>query len=110
MSAPGGWRRFAPVGTGARWGFLCASRAVGSPYACDWLLVLSGSSTVPVDGRRGLPRSHRRNGRVGGRTSFDNSRMRATAVPLVELAASLHGRAGEQERLLGLLDDARVGR
>src|SRR4051794_11404951 len=44
---------FAPVGTGPRWGVLCPSRAVGSPYACDWLLVLSGSSTVPVDGRRG---------------------------------------------------------
>jgi DNA-binding CsgD family transcriptional regulator len=35
--------------------------------------------------------------------------MRATAVPLVEVAASLHGRTGEQERLLGLLGDARVG-
>src|ERR671910_764725 len=36
--------------------------------------------------------------------------MRATAVPLVEVAASLHGRTVEQERLLGLLGDARVGR
>jgi len=36
--------------------------------------------------------------------------MRATAVPLVEVAASLHGRTVEQERLLGLLADARVGR
>ena len=35
--------------------------------------------------------------------------MRATAVPLVEVAASLHGRTVEQERLLGLLGDARVG-
>src|SRR3954453_2729776 len=35
--------------------------------------------------------------------------MRATTVPLVEVAASLHGRPGEQERLLGLLGDARVG-
>ena len=36
--------------------------------------------------------------------------MRATAMPLVDVAASLHGRTAEQERLLGLLDDARVGR
>ncbi|HVL61874.1 MAG TPA: ATP-binding protein, partial [Microbacterium sp.] len=35
--------------------------------------------------------------------------MRATAVPLVEVAASLHGRTVEQERLLALLGDARVG-
>src|SRR5215208_2608730 len=35
--------------------------------------------------------------------------MRATAVPLVDVAASLHGRAGEQERLLALLGNARVG-
>src|SRR5215210_7639247 len=35
--------------------------------------------------------------------------MRPTAVPLVEVAASLHGRTGEQERLLALLGDARVG-
>src|SRR5918996_882642 len=36
--------------------------------------------------------------------------MRATAMPLVEVGASLHGRTVEQESLLGLLDDARSGR
>src|SRR5918993_1371601 len=36
--------------------------------------------------------------------------MRATAMPLVEVGTSLHGRTVEQERLLGLLGDARVGR
>ena len=36
--------------------------------------------------------------------------MRATAMPLVEVGASLHGRTVEQERLLGLLGDARDGR
>ncbi len=36
--------------------------------------------------------------------------MRATTVPLIEVDASLHGRPVEQERLLGLLGDARIGR
>src|SRR5918996_4325347 len=36
--------------------------------------------------------------------------MRATAMLLVEVGASLHGRTVEQESLLGLLGDARAGR